>query len=675
MMRRHRLVLLSMLATLVFAGRGITPEDYMRFEFVGAPVLSPDGRSVVFPLTKIDEKQNRRRTSLWIVPYDGSAAPRMLTAEGSNANSPAFSPDGKTLAFVSARGEGAGSARPQIWLLPMAGGGEARKLTDLKNGVSTFKWSPQGDRFVVTSRTGPSDNGKSPSDVRHYTHIRYKFNDSGWFDDKRSHIFVVDAATGAAKQITDGQEWDDTDPQWSPDGKTIAFVSDRTGKAFEDSRNTDIFTIPAAGGSMTKISDHAEQDTSPRFSPDGKTIAFLGATTRVEHAKLYVAPATGGAASRRAVDNADYLMTNLQWTSNNTLVFESGDRGTFHAFTADLQARSVKPLVMGERAVRSVSIAGSQMAYLVNDFKTLDDIYVARIDGSGERRLTTHNRELFQGLDLANVERMQYKSTDGWAIDGFLVKPVGFVEGKKYPLLLNIHGGPAGQYGVDWYHEFQVYAGKGYGVFFANPRGSTGYGEAFANGIRHNWGKMDYVDVMTGLDEAIKRNSWIDTSRLGVTGGSYGGFMTNWIVGHTNRFKAAVTLRSVVNLISDEGTRDGAYGHEESFHGNLFEAFDEYWEASPLKYAKNVKTPTLVLHSDNDLRVPLEQGEQWYRALKLFGVTTELVVFPRENHNLTRTGEPKHIVESMNWQLYWFARFILEDANAKAPDALVPNSK
>lgn len=672
-MRRYRLVLISMFATLVFAGRGITPEDYLRFEFVGAPVLSPDGRTVVFPLTKIDEKQNRRRTSLWIVPSDGSAPPRMLTADGSNASSPAFSPDGKTLAFLSARGEGPG-ARPQIWLLPMAGGGEARKLTDLKNGVATFKWSPQGDRFVVTSRTGPSDFGKSPSDVRHYKHIRYKFNDTGWFDDKRSHIFVVDGATGAARQITDGQEWDDTDPQWSPDGKTIAFVSDRTGKAFEDSRNTDIFTIPAAGGPLTKISDHAEQDTSPRFSPDGKTIAFLGATTRIEHPKLYVAPANGGTASQRAVDNADYLMSNLQWTSNTTLVFESGDRGTFHVFTADLKSKSVKPLVVGERAVRSVSIAGSQMAYLVNDFKNLDDIYVARAaDASGERRLTTHNRELFQGLDLANVERMQYKSTDGWAIDGFLVKPVGFVEGKKYPLLLNIHGGPAGQYGVDWYHEFQVYAGKGYGVFFANPRGSTGYGERFANGIRHNWGKMDYVDVMTGLDEAIKRNPWIDTSRLGVTGGSYGGFMTNWIVGHTNRFKAAVTLRSVVNLISDEGTRDGAYGHEESFHGNLFEAFDEYWEASPLKYARNVKTPTLVLHSDNDLRVPLEQGEQWYRALKLFGVTTELVVFPRENHNLTRTGEPKHLVESMNWQLYWFARFILEDANAKAPDALVPN--
>ncbi len=664
----RKLFAVFLAAATLLAARGVTPEDYLKFEFVGAPALSPDGRSVVYPLTKINEKLNRRQTTLWIVPYDGSAAPRPLTSETASSSSPQFSPDGKMLAFISARGEG---ARAQIWLLPLDGGGEPRRLTDLKNGVTSFKWSPQGDRFVVVSRTGPSDKGKSPSDVRHYTTIRYKFNDSGWFDDKRSHIFVVDAATGAAKQITDGQDWDDTDPQWSPDGKTIAFVSDRTGKAYEDSRNTDVFTIPAAGGSLTRISDHAEADNSPRYSPDGKWIAFTGATNKHEYGKLYIAPAAGGAPSQRALVNADYLLTNLQWTSANTILFETGNRGSYHVFAVDVKNRSAKAVVAGDRSVKSVSVRGDEFVFLVNDFKHLDDVYVSRADGSGERRLTSYNRELFKDLDLSNVERMQYKSSDGTPVEGFVVKPIGFVEGRKYPLLLNVHGGPAGQYGVDWYHEFQVYAGKGYGVFFCNPRGSTGYGEEFTNGIRNNWGKMDYADVMAGLDEAIKRNSWIDTDNLGVGGGSYGGFMTNWIVGHTNRFKAAVTLRSVVNLISDEGTRDGAYGHEESFKGNLFEAFDQYWEASPLKYAKNVKTPTLVVHSDNDLRVPLEQGEQWYRALKLFGVTTELVVFPRENHNLTRTGEPKHIVESMNWQLYWFARFILKDENAKAPDALV----
>jgi dipeptidyl aminopeptidase/acylaminoacyl peptidase len=231
-----------------------------------------------------------------------------------------------------------------------------------------------------------------------------------------------------------------------------------------------------------------------------------------------------------------------------------------------------------------------------------------------------------------------------------------------------VHGGPAGQYGVDWYHEFQVYAAKGYAVFFANPRGSTGYGRTFQRGIVNQWGGNDYVDVMNGVRAVIAQNPWIDTTRLGVTGGSYGGYMTNWIVGHTPMFKAAVTLRSVVNFISDEGTRDGAYGHKEDFGGDLFEKFDLFWDRSPLKYAKNVTTPILILHSDNDYRVPLEQGEQWFRALRHFGKTAEIVMFPRENHNLTRTGEPRHLVESLGWQLYWFDRYLNGNQAAVPPD-------
>lgn len=663
-MRRLPIVLL--LACVAVSGRGVTAEDYLKFQFVGAPAISPDGAMVAFPLTRIDERTNRRLTSIWLVPYDGSAAPRAITNEALSSTNPQWAPDGKSIAFLSARGEG---ARPQIYVLPLAGG-EPRRVSDLKNGVVAYQWSPQGDRFVATSRMGPSDKGKVVSDVRHYTGIRYKFNDSGWFDDKRSHLFVIDAASGAAKQVTDGQEWEDLDPQWSPDGKRIAFVSNRTGKYFEDDRNTDVWTIAADGGALTKISTGVEADNSPRWSPDGKTIAYLGTAKRREFAKIYLANADGTGTPRLAVDGLDLIVSNLQWNGPETMLFESGQRGAYQIYAVDVKARTAKAVVAGERAARNYSARGQRLAYLVNDFKTLDDIYVAGIDGQGERRLTTHNVALWKQLDLANVERMAYKSTDGTPVEGFLVKPVGFEAGKKYPLLLNIHGGPAGMYGVDWYHEFQVYAGKGYGVFFANPRGSTGYGQEFERGIKNNWGKMDYTDIMTGLDEAIRKNPWIDTDRLGVTGGSYGGFMTNWIVGHTNRFKAAVTLRSVVNLISDEGTRDGAYGHEEDFKGLLFDHFEDYWAASPLKYAKNVKTPTLVLHSDNDLRVPLEQGEQWYRALKLYGVTTELVIFPRENHNLTRTGEPKHIVESMKWQLYWFARFIDGDRAAKAPDTI-----
>jgi dipeptidyl aminopeptidase/acylaminoacyl peptidase len=331
----------------------------------------------------------------------------------------------------------------------------------------------------------------------------------------------------------------------------------------------------------------------------------------------------------------------------------------------------VAPVTSGARAVRSVdfNFGSRAIAYLANDFKHLDNLYVAGLDGRNERRLTNLNEGLWKQLQFAAVERFTYKSADDWDVDGFFVKPIGWQAGKKYPLILSIHGGPAGQYGVDWYQEFQVYAAKGYAVLFTNPRGSTGYGQRFERGIAGEWGGKDYQDVMNGLDAALKQYPWIDSNRMGVTGGSYGGYLTNWIVGHTDRFKAAVTLRSLSNFISDDGTRDGAYGHASDFGGDIFQKYELYWDRSPLKYAHNVKTPTLILHSDNDLRVPIEQGEQWFRALKHFGVTTEIVFFPRENHNLTRTGEPKHLVESLNWQLYWFDRFLNGNKGAAPPDA------
>jgi dipeptidyl aminopeptidase/acylaminoacyl peptidase len=669
------------------ANRGITAEDYFAFQFVSDARISPDGRQVAYVLTAIDQKKNRRNSSIWLVAVDGLSAPRRLSAEGLNSNSPRWSPDGSRLAFLSARNvetldpapSGAGApaepARPQICILNMDGG-EAQVASHLKNGVTVFQWSPDGKRFVAVSRVGPSDQvprDAHKSDVRHYRHILYKFNDTGWYDDKRSHLWVVDAASGQDQQITSGDDWNDTDPQWSPDGARIAFVSDRTGHEYDDSHNTDVWVIPASGGALTKISDHAFEDDLPRWSPDGQRIVFAGRTTRRQFPKLYVADAKGGGApSSLVVDNLDLIPVGLHWGPGpNNLRFESGFKGTTQIYGVDLAARAVTPVTHGERSVHGFDInqKAGVMTYLANDFEHLDDLYVAGLDGAGERQLTHVNAKLWHELDPAKVERLPYDSTDHWAIDGFLVKPIGWQPDKKYPMILSIHGGPAGQYGVDWYHEFQVYAARGYAVFFCNPRGSTGYGQKFERGIVNNWGGMDYQDIMAGVDAVLKQNSWIDRDRLGVTGGSYGGYMTNWIVGHTDRFKAAVTLRSVSNFISDDGTRDGAYGHEDDFKGFLFDDFNQYWNASPLKYASNVKTPTLILHSDNDYRVPIEQGEQWFRALKHYGVTAEFVIFPRENHNLTRTGEPKHLVESLNWQLYWFDRFLNGNKDAKPPDA------
>jgi dipeptidyl aminopeptidase/acylaminoacyl peptidase len=670
------------------ATRGITPEDYYAFEFVNDPQISPDGKLVAYAVTRVDRAQNRRVTSIWMATSDGSRAPWQFTTSPQSSNSPRWSPDGKWIAFLSTRpGEPAAAAggpaatgpslsdspRSQVYLLSMSGG-EARRLTNLKNGVSTFRWSPDGNRLVVVSRLGPSDNrpeSKERSDVRHYKNTSYKFNDTGWFDDRRSHLWIVDVKSGSTKQITEGDDWNDTDPQWSPDGTRIAFVSNRTGKEYDQNRNTDVWVTSADGGPLTRISDHEEADNSPRWSPDGKTIAFLGVLRQRDHAKIWIAPADGGKASVLAAEGLDLIPTGLEWADDGkSLYFGAGVKGETHLFRADLIRKAVLPVTSGARAIRNVDYhwPTGTMVYMANDFKHLDDVYVANVKGDQERKLTNLNQALWKQLQLSDVERFSYKSADDWDIDGFVVRPVGWQEGKKYPLILNIHGGPASMYGVDWFHEFQVYAGKGYAVLFTNPRGSTGYGQKFERGIVNEWGGKDYVDVMNGVDAALAKFSWLDGERMGVTGGSYGGYLTNWIVGHNDRFKAAVTLRSVTNFISDEGTRDGAYGHTPDFGGDLFEKFDLYWERSPLKYAKNVKTPTLILHADNDFRVPLEQGEQWFRALKHFGVTTEIVMFPRENHNLTRTGEPRHLVESLNWQLYWFDRFVNGNSSAVAPN-------
>jgi len=655
--------------------RGMTAEDYFAFETLSEPRFSPDGSTIAFVVTTIDRQQNRRRSAIWSVPADGSRGPVALTTAPQSSNSPRWSPDGKTIAFLSTR-PAAGDAvadtpRNQVWLLPL-GGGEPRRLTTLLNGVNSFQWSPDGARLVVVSRTGPSDTAKSPSDVRHYKHANYKFNDTGWFDDTRAHLWVVEVSSGRATPLTSGDDWNDSDPQWSPDGRRIAFVSDRSGKAFDESNDTDVWVIDANGGTPSKISDHATGDNAPRWSPDGQTIAFVSSVPEKAHPKIWLAPSAGGGAARLAAEGLDLIPGALRWAEGGrALYFETGVKGTSHLYRVDLAARRAASVTSGERTVRFVDVneKTNRLAYAVNDPTHLDDLYVADLTGRNEKQLTHLNATLWKQLNVVPVERVPFRGADGWEVDGFLMKPVGWEPGRKYPMVLTIHGGPAGMYGFDFFHEFQVYASRGWAVFFTNPRGSTGYGEKFERGIEMNWGGNDYVDVMNGVDAALAKYSWIDRDRLGVTGGSYGGYLTNWIISHTNRFKAAVTLRSVSNFISDDGTRDGAYGHADDFGGDIFEKTDLYWDRSPLKHVKNVKTPTLVLHSDNDFRVPIEQGEQWFRALRHFGVPAEVVFFPRENHNLTRTGEPKHLVESINWQVYWFDRYLNGNANASPPDA------
>jgi dipeptidyl aminopeptidase/acylaminoacyl peptidase len=647
------------------AGRGITPEDYFSIETIPDVRLSPDGQRAAYVVTAVDAKANRRRSSIWVVPVAGNAAPVQFTTGASSA-SPRWSPDGKAVAFLSARSDAGEPARPQVWLLDL-GGGEAKRLTNLPNGVESFAWSPDGARLACVGKTDPPGAKPASSDVRHYLSLNYKFNDTGWYDARRSHLFVVEVKTGKSTQITSAATRNDFDPRWSPDGARIAFAAEDTDQPLM--RNGAIYAVPAAGGDAVSLSGAPGMTRLPRWSPDGARIAYVAAPTESAVARIYTAPSQGGAGAPASKD-LDLAPSEIEWARDGRIWFAAGTRGTEHIFALDPASGRATPVTKGERAVRRFDLneRAATLVFTANDSTHGDDLFAADLSGANERRLTRLNVALWSQLELQNVERLPYAGVGGLPIEGFFLKPRGFEAGRKYPMVLVIHGGPSSMFGMDWFQEFQVYAARGWAVFYANPRGSSGYGEKFQRAVDMQWGGKAYEDLMLGVDAALAKYSWIDAARLGVTGGSYGGFMTNWIVGHTNRFRAAVTLRSISNLVSDEGTRDAAYGHDRDFGGDLFEHFETYWNSSPLQYARNVKTPTLILHSDNDLRVPLEQGEQWFRALKRFGVTTELVIFPRENHNLTRTGEPRHLVESLKWQIWWFERFLDGNEKAVAPD-------
>jgi len=364
---------LGFAAPLLAQTRGMTSEDYFAFETLGDPHFSPDGSTIAYVVTTIDQKQNRRRSAIWSVPADGSHEPTPLTTAPQSSNSPRWRPDGKAIAFLSARpspGDAAGETpRTQVWLLSLTGG-EPRKITSLLNGVSGFQWSPDGTQLVLVGRSGPSDTAKSPSDVRHYAHANYKFNDSGWFDDKRTHLWVTDVATGTSAQITSGDDWNDSDPQWSPDGRKIAFVSDRTGKAFDMGHNTDVWVIASTGGTLTKISDHTTGDNSPRWSPDGQTIAFLSAVPEKSHAKIWLAPFDSAAqraaqgrpatppASKLAADGIDLIPSALRWAADGKgLYFETGYEGTSQLFRVDLAARKASAVTTGDRTVHLVDVS------------------------------------------------------------------------------------------------------------------------------------------------------------------------------------------------------------------------------------------------------------------------------------------------------------------------------
>ena len=641
--------------------RGLEPSDFYQIRSASTPVLSPDGRLVAYVVASADRTQNRRPTDLWIAAVDGSSVWPVVT--GQNAHAPQWSPDGKWLAFLAVRPvlnppPGAPAPRPQVYAVSPTRGGEPRALTNVKDGVDGFSWSPEGHRLALTSRGAPTasadkDKGER-SDLKRYTHSLYKMDGQGYFDERRTHIFVADLERGTTTQVTSGDARNDEVPVWSPDGRTLLFSATRTD--VDDEGFLDVLTVPASGGPVSKVSDVVYRISDPVWSPDGTRIAYVGA--KDPHIpRLHVVSAKGGPS--QVIAESFTFPTDLSWSADGRALYAIDPvKGESQLFRIDVAAQTVTPVTSGPRTVAKPDLqpAAGRMTYLVTTPMHPADVFVADLSGANERRVTDLNHDWLAPIALSPVERFTYKSVDGLDIDGFFMKPVGWEQGRQYPMILCVHGGPNGMYGMRWEPDFQAMAAHGYAVVFTNPRGSSGYGGPFQRAVTNEWGGKAYEDIMRGVDTALARYPWVDRTRLAVTGQSYGGFMTDWIVGHTHRFAAAIALSGISDFISVEGTRDGFYGHAADLGGDMFDRFDVFWNTSPLKYAAQVKTPTLILHGDADERVPLLQGEEFFRALRHFDVPAELVVFPREPHSLRR--EPRHQVEVIQLTLDWCDRYL-----------------
>jgi dipeptidyl aminopeptidase/acylaminoacyl peptidase len=657
--------------------RLITKDDLYNLSMASDARISPDGSRVVFVKTWLDKEKNDYRSSLYVVSTLGDDPVRLTSADAKDS-SPRWSPDGSHIAFLSDRSE-----KKQVYILPLSGG-EAWKLTDMKEGVDAFSWSPDGSTLALVSKTESDqkeDDEKErdgDSDVVHITSIRYKANGvPGFLDDKRSHIWCASFPTGDAWQVTSG-DYDDKSPAWSPSGTEIVFASDRTEDR-EYGRIQQIWAVNARGGEpRLLIGEENDSFSIPAPSPDGSVVAICGHRNAVAgsgpNQRIWTVPIAGGEPTcltadldRTTADSiaADFVASstvNLAWAEDGSAVyFQVSDQGSVHIYRAGPE-KTPESVIPGDRRILDFSVSNSagKIAFVASDNLNPADVYICDLDGSNEQRLTSINARFLDGVSLSEPAEFRVKShnDDGWDVHGWVMKPPRAEPGAKYPMILYIHGGPHGQYGNAFFHEFQVLAASGYVVTYCNPRGSQGYGEEFTTCTRGNWGEADMPDFMAAVDHVVEWG-YVDPNRLGVTGGSYGGYMTNWIIGHTDRFKAAITDRCVSNLYSMYGTSDiGFTFGEYEFSGKPWEDLKQYEKYSPITYVEQMTTPLLIVHSEQDYRCPIEQGEQLFVFLKRLGRTVEFVRFPNENHELSRAGQPKHRVQRLEYNLDWWGRYL-----------------
>jgi dipeptidyl aminopeptidase/acylaminoacyl peptidase len=683
--------------------RRLEPEDLYAIKLVEDPQITPDGERIAYVVVEIDRTTYEYHRSIWVAATE-AGRPRRYTS-GDNDTTPRWSPDGRSLAFTRAPADEVkpkneeerdrGVGKPQLWLLP-AGGGEARQLTWARWGASDPVWSPDGAVIAYSAEVGEPDDPEAEDAslqekrvpaVRRIDRLWNRLDGKGWIYERRSHLFRIPTEGGQPEQLTEG-DWDDGAPAFSPDGRRIAFTSDRSAERWSWPAN-DIWVLDLPSKGLTRLTDETVNAGPPAWSPDGRHVAFTASRRRKEdgYADLMVADVDVPGAVRKLTQ--DFLPTfadtaiddqrvghggPLYWSTDGRQIYsQAAARGSTLVYAVPAEGGTPRVVVGGQRRIYALSMDRDRrrIALAGSDPSTPGDLFVHDAAGRRTERLTELNTSLFREVELAAPEEFSFKGADGWDIHGWIIRPnpvpnpppqAGEGIGHRPPAILEIHGGPMAMYGWSFFFEFQLLASHGYAVVFTNPRGSTGYGRAFSAAVNNDWGGKDFQDVMAGLDAAVAQG-WVDPDRLGVAGGSYGGYMTNWAIGHTDRFKAAVTMRCVSNLASIFGTGDLDWILTiDTMDAVPWKDLNRLMERSPITFVERMTTPLLILHGDRDLRCPISEGEQLFTALKLLGREVRMVRFEGQSHDLSRSGHPRSRVIRLRHIVGWFISHIRTEA-------------
>ncbi|MDQ2817252.1 MAG: S9 family peptidase [Candidatus Eremiobacteraeota bacterium] len=672
---------LALAAPLSASARPVAAEDLFKLKFVSAPRMSHGGAQVAFVVTTLDGAKNKYRSNIWVAEVATDRV-RQLT-RGDSDSDPQWSPDDRSIAFSSGRASGS-----QIYRIDLAGG-EAEQLTKAQHGASGPVWSHDGSRIAFDAATvdppaGAQVNWKAAgltpdarqrkTDVRTIDVLHFEDNGVGETYDQHSHIWVMRSDGSSAKALTGGSRWSEHGAVWSPDDRQLAFNSYRSDdpSLFGD----DIYIVQSAGGAARRLPLGHKLSEGPVWAPDGGSLWYFVASEPDPAGYPGVAQARADGSGERVIvrENTiafgDAILTDMREGGEGCgplleprgrwFIAEASSPGATTLLKIDALTGSATRVAGGDAEITACSLSAdaSKIAFVRTDAAHPAELYVAGGDGAGVKQLTQFNRDYLASADISTPLEFSVKDRAGFAVHAWIMHPPHFVRGRRYPTVLDIHGGPQTEFGDSFFQEFQYMAGLGYNVVYADPRGSVGFGYPFESALSKSWGDPMFEDEMAVLDAAVARPE-VDGARLGVSGGSYGGYATLWVLGHTQRFKAAVAERAVSNMLSQYLAADYA-SKQTGRHdlGNPWNHFGAYWAQSPLAYVDRVTTPLLLLHSDNDIRTPIDQTLQEYSALKILGRTVRYVAFPRENHDLSRTGEPIHRVERLHIISAWLGKYL-----------------